>query len=90
MIFLFRLLPSGRDYRGRRLRASTSWFHLYVRHKAPSPLVGEGQGEGVSGNSTTVATSYPDLTFPRKGGRYSKGFDTTDLQEAMARLEELR
>jgi class 3 adenylate cyclase len=34
---------------------------LLVRHKVPSPLAGEGQGEGASGSAGFSTTSYPDF-----------------------------
>ncbi|MBI3797686.1 MAG: adenylate/guanylate cyclase domain-containing protein [Deltaproteobacteria bacterium] len=39
-------------------------------HKVPSPLAGEGQGEGASGRAGTVTPPHPDL--PPQGGKEPK------------------
>jgi adenylate cyclase len=41
-----------------------------ARRQVPSPLVGEGQGEGALGMSTAVTTPHPDL--PPQGGKEPK------------------
>ena len=48
-------------------RCQVKVFSPTLRLCIPSPLVGEGQGEGANGTTSTVRPLF--LTFPRKEGR---------------------
>jgi class 3 adenylate cyclase len=49
------------------LEIVTALQHLSARHEVPSPLAGEGQGEGASGSARTVSSPHPNL--PPQGGK---------------------